>query len=142
MAYAVVHHFPGGTQAQYEASIAAVHPADGSLPDGQIFHAAGPSTGGWTVTAVHQSRESSERFRDEVSCRRCKQGSKEGSRRHRKRPHSLSITSSRPASGLGPHAAGVSSHPQNRHLRAAPLILLGAVRDMFSGSALAHMKLR
>jgi hypothetical protein len=46
MAYGIVHHFRGGTQAQYEASIAAVHPADGSLPDGQIFHAAGPSEGG------------------------------------------------------------------------------------------------
>src|SRR6476659_9672030 len=34
------------------------------------------------------------------SCRRCKQGSKEGSRRHRKRPPSLAITSSRPASGF------------------------------------------
>ena len=43
MAYGVVHHFPGGTKEQYEASIAAVHPSDGSLPEGQIFHAAGPS---------------------------------------------------------------------------------------------------
>jgi hypothetical protein len=64
MAYAVVHHFPGGTSEQYEASIAAVHPSDGSLPDGQIFHAAGPSEGGWTIMAVHDSKESWERFRD------------------------------------------------------------------------------
>jgi hypothetical protein len=67
MAYAVVHHFPGGTKEQYEASIGAVHPDDGrSLPDGQIFHAAGPSEGGWTITAVHESQESWERFRDET----------------------------------------------------------------------------
>lgn len=66
MAYAIVHNFPGGTQAQYESSIAAVHPADGGLPDGQIFHAAGPSAGGWTITAVHESQESWERFRDEI----------------------------------------------------------------------------
>ena len=66
MAYGIVHHFPGGTKAQYEASVAAVHPADGSLPDGQIFHAAGPSEGGWTIIAVHDSRESWERFRDET----------------------------------------------------------------------------
>jgi hypothetical protein len=66
MAYAVVHQFPGGTKEQYEASIQAVHPADGSLPDGQIFHAAGPSQGGWTITAVHESQESWERFRDDV----------------------------------------------------------------------------
>ena len=29
MAYGVVHQFKGGTKEQYEASIAAVHPADG-----------------------------------------------------------------------------------------------------------------
>ena len=45
MAFGVVHHFPGGTKANYEASIAAVHPGPGALPDGQIFHAAGPSGG-------------------------------------------------------------------------------------------------
>jgi hypothetical protein len=66
MAYGIVHHFPGGTQEQYAASIAAVHPSDGSLPDGQIFHAAGPSEGGWTIIAVHESQESWERFRDDV----------------------------------------------------------------------------
>ena len=42
MTYGVVHQFAGGTKEQYEASIAAVHPADGSLPEGQLFHAAGP----------------------------------------------------------------------------------------------------
>jgi len=66
MAYAVVHHFPGATEEQYEASLAAVHPSRSSLPDGQIFHAAGPSDGGWTVVAVHESQESWERFRDKI----------------------------------------------------------------------------
>jgi hypothetical protein len=66
MAYGIVHHFPGGTKEQYEASIAAVHPSDGSLPDGQVFHAAGASEGGWTIIAVHESQESWERFRDQV----------------------------------------------------------------------------
>ncbi|HEY7106417.1 MAG TPA: hypothetical protein VH986_08450 [Acidimicrobiia bacterium] len=66
MAYGIVHQFPGGTKANYDASIAAVHPSDGSLPDGQIFHAAGPSEGGWTIIAVHQSKESWEKFRDEI----------------------------------------------------------------------------
>jgi hypothetical protein len=64
VAYAIVHHFPGGTEEQYEASIRAVHPSRDELPDGQIFHAAGPSNGGWTITAVHESRESWETFRD------------------------------------------------------------------------------
>jgi hypothetical protein len=66
MAYGIVHQFPGGTKANYDASIAAVHPSDGSLPDGQIFHAAGPSEGGWTIIAVHESKESWEKFRDEI----------------------------------------------------------------------------
>ena len=66
MAYGIVHTFPGGTQEQYEVSIAAVHPNDGSLPEGQLYHAAGPSEGGWTITAVHDSRESWERFRDGI----------------------------------------------------------------------------
>ena len=66
MAYGITHHFPGGTQEQYEASIAAVHPSRETLPDGQTFHAAGPSEGGWTIVAVHESRESWERFRDDI----------------------------------------------------------------------------
>ncbi len=65
MAYAVIHFFPGGTKDQYEASLASVHPAQG-LPAGQIFHAAGPSAGGWTITAVHSSKASWEAFRDGV----------------------------------------------------------------------------
>lgn len=66
MAYGVVHHFAGGTKEQYEASIAAVHPADGSLPEGQLVHVAGPSADGWTIVAVHDSRQSWEIFRDTI----------------------------------------------------------------------------
>ena len=64
MAYGVVHQFAGGTEAQYHASIAAVHPSDGSLPAGQQFHAAGPSADGWTIVAIHDSKASWEAFRD------------------------------------------------------------------------------
>ena len=65
MAYGIVHRFSGGTKEQYEASVAAVHPNGGrDLPDGQIFHAAGTSSDGWTIVAIHESRESWERFRD------------------------------------------------------------------------------
>ncbi|MCW2131602.1 hypothetical protein [Arthrobacter sp. VKM Ac-2550] len=63
-AYAIVHFFPGGTKDQYEASVAAAHPGEGQRPPGQIFHAAGPSDGGWRVIAVHESKESWESFRD------------------------------------------------------------------------------
>jgi hypothetical protein len=74
MAYGIVHHFPGGTQEQYVKSVAAVHPSDGSLPDGQIFHAAGASPGGWTIVAIHDSQESWERFRDGILMPRMQQG--------------------------------------------------------------------
>ena len=66
MAYAVVHHFAGGTREQYDASIAAVHPSDGSLPDGQVSHLAGPTSDGWMIVAVHDSQASWERFRDGI----------------------------------------------------------------------------
>lgn len=66
MAYAIVHTFAGGTREQYEAVLAVVHPSDGSLPPGQIYHAAGPSAGGWTVVATHESAENWARFRDDV----------------------------------------------------------------------------
>src|SRR5262245_66430110 len=78
MTYAIVHHFPGGTKDQYEKSIAAVHPSRDSLPVGQIFHAAGPSAGGWTIMAVHDSKESWERFRDQILMPRMKQGIEDG----------------------------------------------------------------
>ena len=74
MSYGVVHQFTGGTKDQYEASIAAVHPADGSLPAGKIFHAAGPSKDGWTIIAVHESQASWESFRDSILMPRMQQG--------------------------------------------------------------------
>lgn len=62
--FGIVHQFPGGSEEQYEASIAAAHPSDGSLPEGQLFHAAGPSNDGWMIVAIHESKESWEQFRD------------------------------------------------------------------------------
>jgi hypothetical protein len=74
MAYGVVHHFKGGTKEQYEASIAAVHPADGSLPAGQLYHAAGASQDGWTIVAVHDSQASWETFRNSILMPRMQKG--------------------------------------------------------------------
>ena len=74
MAYCIVHHFPGGTKEQYEAALGAVHPSKDSLPKGQIFHAAGASANGWTIMAVHDSKETWERFRDEILMPRMQQG--------------------------------------------------------------------
>lgn len=73
-AFGVIHFFPGGTKEQYEASIAAVHPSADVLPDGQLFHAAGPSEGGWTIMAVHDSKESWESFRDGILMPRMQAG--------------------------------------------------------------------
>jgi hypothetical protein len=73
-AYGVVHFFPGGTKEQYEASIAAVHPGEGQMPEGQNFHAAGASAGGWTIVAVHDSKESWEKFRNEILLPRMQAG--------------------------------------------------------------------
>jgi hypothetical protein len=78
MAYGVVHQFAGGTKEQYEASIAAVHPGKGILPKGQVYHAAGPSAGGWTVVAIHDSKKSWETFRDGVLMPRMQKGIKGG----------------------------------------------------------------
>lgn len=68
MPYAITHHFAGGTREQYDKAIEAVHggPGADNLPDGQIFHAAGPVDGGWRIFAVHDSQESWERFRDDI----------------------------------------------------------------------------
>ena len=74
MAYAIIHHFPGGTKEQYEAALPAVHPSREKLPKGQFFHAAGPSDGGWTVVAVWDSKEGWEQFRDDILMPKMKQG--------------------------------------------------------------------
>lgn len=74
MAYGIVHFFAGGTKEQYEASIDAVHPDRNTLPEGQIYHAAGPSEGGWTIVAIHDSKTSWERFRDNILLPRMSEG--------------------------------------------------------------------
>jgi len=61
MAYLISHFWPGGTQEQYEATVAVVHPA-GGLPEGQIYHAAGPAEGGILIAAVWESKQDFDRF--------------------------------------------------------------------------------
>ncbi|MEA2144761.1 MAG: hypothetical protein QOG59_348 [Solirubrobacteraceae bacterium] len=74
MAYGVVHQFAGATEDQYKASVAAVHPSDGSLPAGQVLHVAGPSGDGWIIVAIHESKESWEQFRDQTLMPRMQAG--------------------------------------------------------------------
>jgi len=74
MAYGIVHFFPGGTKEQYEATLSAVHPDRKTLPPGQIYHVAGQSVGGWTIIAVHDSKASWERFREDILMPRLTEG--------------------------------------------------------------------
>jgi hypothetical protein len=66
MSYEIIYFFPGGRKEQYDAVLQAVHPGEYELPVGQLFHVAGPSEGGWTVMAIHDSEESWVKFRDET----------------------------------------------------------------------------
>ena len=61
MAYLLSHFWPGATEDQYQATIAVVHPPEG-LPDGQIYHAAGPTEGGILIAAVWESKDASDHF--------------------------------------------------------------------------------
>jgi hypothetical protein len=61
VAYLLNHFWPGGTEDQYQAMIKEVHPPNG-LPEGQTYHAAGPTDGGFLIIAVWDSRESCDRF--------------------------------------------------------------------------------
>lgn len=74
MAYGIMHFYPGGTKEQYEISMRQVHPGEAELPDGQLFHAAGASPGGWTIIAIHDSQESWERFVDNIARPKARQG--------------------------------------------------------------------
>ena len=61
MAYLITHFWPGATEDQYNATIAVVH-SPGGLPEGQTYHAAGPTDGGFLIAAVWDSKERAERF--------------------------------------------------------------------------------
>jgi len=65
MAYLLTHFWPGGTEAQYRATVAAVHPPAG-LPEGQLQHAAGPTDGGFLVAVVWASKDQNDRFVSET----------------------------------------------------------------------------
>ncbi len=65
MAYLMTHFWPGGTEDQYRASLAVAHPS-GGLPEGQLYHAAGPTDGGVLIAAVWDSKESADRFMSET----------------------------------------------------------------------------
>ena len=61
MAYLITHFWPGATEQQYRATVAAVHPPTG-LPEGQTYHAAGQFEGGILIATVWESKEQFDRF--------------------------------------------------------------------------------
>jgi hypothetical protein len=65
LAYLITHFYPGGTDEQYQATVSAVHPA-GGLPDGQQYHAAGPTEGGYLIAAVWDSKGAFDRFLEQT----------------------------------------------------------------------------
>lgn len=63
--YAITNYFKGGTKAQYDATVEAVHPDGGKgLPAGQTHHFAGETGDGVMVIAIWDSKETWEKFRD------------------------------------------------------------------------------
>jgi len=65
MTYLMTHFWPGGTEEQYRATIAVVHP-DGGLPAGQLEHYAGPSDGGFLISVVWDDKASADAFVSDV----------------------------------------------------------------------------
>ena len=61
----MTHSYPGGTADQYAVVLNAVH-ADGALPPGQLSSAAGPTEGGWLISAVWESRAAFETFGEDT----------------------------------------------------------------------------
>jgi hypothetical protein len=105
--FGITHRFAGGTKDQYEASIARVHPQDGSLPEGQTYHAAGATDDGWVVIAIWDTRESWERFRDETLMPGLLPSATRDSPRLRRRRRSRSTTSRRASSSCGGQRGGL-----------------------------------
>ncbi len=62
MAIGFIFNNPGQTQEQYDAVVEQLNLAE-SLPEGWIFHAAGPTEdGGWRVVEVWESQEALQQF--------------------------------------------------------------------------------
>ena len=56
MAIGFIFNNPGQTQEQYDAAVEQLN-LEESLPEGWIFHAAGPTEDGWRVVEVWESQE-------------------------------------------------------------------------------------
>ena len=65
MSYLMTHFWPGGTEEQYRAMVAVIHPGDG-LPTGQTVHAAGPTEGGFLISVLWDSKDHADQFMQET----------------------------------------------------------------------------
>lgn len=61
MSFLMVHFWPGGTEEQYRAMVEVLHPG-GVLPEGQVHHIAGPTDGGFLISALWDTPEHAEAF--------------------------------------------------------------------------------
>ena len=61
MAIGVWIEVPGGTQQQYDAIMKELN-LGGKMPQGGLYHFAGPLNGNWCVCDVWESREAFDRF--------------------------------------------------------------------------------
>ena len=61
MATGFIFNNPGQTQEQYDAAVEQLNLAQ-SLPEGWIFHAAGPTEDGWRVVEVWESQEAADAY--------------------------------------------------------------------------------
>ena len=61
MAIGFIFNNPGQTQEQYDAAVEQLNLAE-SLPEGWIFHVAGPTEDGWRVVEVWESQEAADAY--------------------------------------------------------------------------------
>jgi len=61
MAIGFIFNNPGQTQEQYDAAVEQLN-LEESLPEGLIFHAAGPTEDGWRVVDVWESQEAADAY--------------------------------------------------------------------------------
>ncbi len=66
MTYMLSHFWPGATKENYLAEVAAIHSPGTPRPAGELHHIAGYTDGGILVTAIWDSKESCDRFVQEV----------------------------------------------------------------------------
>jgi hypothetical protein len=65
MAIGFIFNNPGQTQEQYDTVVEQLNLAE-SLPEGWIFHAAGPTEDGWRVVEVWESQEAADAYFQEL----------------------------------------------------------------------------